>query len=104
VYLFRSIPKSTLKAGAAVLGGAAVVFFVGEILIRDFFQPPIVLEGRVQNVRGKGTRHVAHLADVAGPTVKVTTPVYEWLKFLPIVRVEVGRGSDYVYGIEYLAN
>jgi hypothetical protein len=103
-YLFRSIPKSTLKACAAVLGGAAVVFFVGEVLIKDFFQPPIVLEGRVQNVRDKGTRHVEHLADVSGRTVKVTTPVYERLKFLPVVRVEVGRGSDYVYGIEYLAN
>ena len=55
-------------------------------------------------MRGKGTRYVEHLADVAGHTVKVTTPVYERLKFLPIVRVEVGRGSDYVYGIEYLAN
>jgi hypothetical protein len=103
-YLFRSIPKSTLKACAAVVGGAAVIFFVGEILIKDFFQPPIVLEGRVQNVRDKGTRHVEHLADVAGRTVKVTTPVYERLKFLPIVRVQVGRGSDYVYGIQYLAN
>jgi hypothetical protein len=103
-YLFRSIPKSTLKACAAALGGAAVVFFVGEILIKDFFQPPIVLEGRVQNLRDKGRRHVEHLAEIASRTVKVTTPVYERLKFLPIVRVEVGRGSDYVYGIEYLAN
>jgi hypothetical protein len=103
-YLFRSIPKSTLKACAAVFGGAAVVFFVGKILIQDFFQPPVVLEGRVHNLRGKGTRHVEHLADIAGRTVKVTTPVYERLKFLPVVRVEVGRGSDYVYRIEYLAN
>jgi hypothetical protein len=103
-YLFRSIPKSTLRACAAVLGGAAVVFFVGEILIKDFFQPPIVLEGRVQNVRKKGTRHVEQLADIAGRTVKVTTPVYERLKFLPVVRMEVGRGSDYVYRIEYLSN
>jgi hypothetical protein len=63
-----------------------------------------VLEGRVQNVREKGTRHVEHLADISGRTVKVTTPVYERLKFLPVVRMEVGRGSEYVYRIEYLAN
>ena len=31
-------------------------------------------------------------------------PVYDRLKFLPVVRVEVGRGSNYVYTIEYLAN
>ena len=53
---------------------------------------------------GQGARHVEHLADIAGRTVKVTTPVYERLKFLPVVRMEVGRGSDYVYRIEYLAN
>lgn len=41
---------------------------------------------------------------MAGRTVKVTPPLYERLKFLPVVRMEVGRGSDYVYRIEYLAN
>jgi hypothetical protein len=103
-YLFRSIPKSTLKACAAAIGGAAVTFFVGKILIQDFCQPTIVLEGRVRNVREQGKRPVGYLADVAGRTVKVTTPVYERLKFLPIVRMEVGRGSNYVYQIEYLAD
>jgi hypothetical protein len=103
-YLFRSIPKSTLKACAAVLGGAALVFVVGKILIQDFFQSPIVIEGPVQNVRRHGTRHIEYAADVAGQTVKVTAPVYERLKFLPVVRVEVGRGSNYVYQIKYLAN
>jgi hypothetical protein len=103
-YFFRSIPKSTLKASAAVLGGAALVLLMGKILIQDFFQSPIVLEGRIQNVRRQGVRHSEYVADVAGHTVKVTTPVYERLKFLPVVRVEVGRGSNYVYEIEYLAN
>ncbi|KRR28367.1 hypothetical protein CQ14_40850 [Bradyrhizobium lablabi] len=103
-YLFRSIQGSALKACVAVLGGAAVVFFVGNILIKDFFQSPIVIEGRVQNLRTTGTRNTEYVADVAGHTVKVTMPVYERLKFLPVVRVEVGRGSNYVYTIEYLAN
>ena len=80
------------------------MFFVGKILIQDFFQSPIVLEGRVQGVRERGKRHSEHLADIAGRTVRVTTPVYERLKLLPVVRVEVGRGSNYVYAIEYLAN
>jgi hypothetical protein len=103
-YLYRSIPKSTLKACAAVLGGVATIFLTGRILIQDFFEPPIVLEGRVQNLRERGSRQVEYLADIAGRTVKVTAPVHERLKFLPVVRVEVGRGSDYVYEIEYLAN
>jgi hypothetical protein len=77
---------------------------MGKILIQDFFQSPIVLEGRVLNVRERGTRQTEYVADIAGRTVKVTTPVYDRLKFLPVVRVEVGRGSNYVYTIEYLAN
>ena len=103
-YIFRSIPKTTLKACAAVLGGAALAVVMGTILIQDFFQSPIVLEGRVQNVRTRGRHNSEYVADIAGRTVKVTTPVYDRLKFLPVVRVEVGRGSNYVYTIEYLAN
>jgi len=103
-YFFRSIPKTTLKACAAVLGGAALAVVMGTILIQDFFQSSIVLEGRVQNVRTRGRHNSEYVADIAGRTVKVTTPVYDRLKFLPVVRVEVGRGSNYVYTIEYLAN
>jgi len=103
-YFFRSIPKTTLRACAAILGGAALAVLMGTILIQDFFQSPIVLEGRVQNVRTRGRHNSVYVADIAGRTVKVTTPVYDRLKFLPVVRVEVGRGSNYVYTIEYLAN
>ena len=67
-------------------------------------RPGAVLEGRVQNVRTRGRHNSEYVADIAGRTVKVTTPVYDRLKFLPVVRVEVGRGSNYVYAIEYLAN
>jgi hypothetical protein len=103
-HLFRSIPKSKLKACAAVIGGIALAVSVGTILVQDFLLRPVVLEGRVHNVRGTGRRHAEYLANIAGRTVKVTAPVYERLKFLPVVRVEVGRGSDYVYRVEYLAN
>ena len=103
-YFFRSIPKTTLKACTAVLAGSALAVLMGMILIQDFFHSPIVLEGRVQNVRTRGRHNSEYVADIAGRTVKVTTPVYDRLKFLPVVRVEVGRGSNYVYAIEYLAN
>src|SRR5262245_53786004 len=101
---FRPVSKSIWKACAAILGGAALAALMGTILIQDFFQSPIVLEGRVQNPRTRGRHNSEYVADIAGRTVKVTTPVYERLKFLPVVRVEVGRGSNYVYEIEYLAN
>jgi hypothetical protein len=103
-YLYRSTSRSILKACAGVLGGAALSIWMGTVLIQDFFQPPIVLEGRVQNLRTRGRHNSEYIADIAGRTVKVTTPVYDRLKFLPVVRVEVGRGSNYVYAIEYLAN
>jgi hypothetical protein len=105
--LYASPPdlKSRLKAYAAVLGGAGLVLFSGMTLIPDFTQPRIVLEGRVQNVRQQGGRRTTdYVADIAGSTVKATTPVYERLKWLPVVRVEVSRGSNYIYKIEYLAN
>jgi hypothetical protein len=101
---YRPVSKSIWKACAAMLGGAALAVWMGAILIQDFFQSPIVLEGRVQNLRTRGRHNSEYVADIAGRTVKVTTPIYERLKFLPVVRVEVGRGSNYVYAIEYLAN
>jgi hypothetical protein len=86
------------------LFGAGMVWISASTLYSDFFRPRLILEGRVDNLRTAGRRHPDHLADIAGRTVKVTTPVYERLKLLPVVRVEVGRGSNYVYQIEYLAN
>ena len=103
-YFFRPVSKSIWKACGAMLGGAALAVLMGAILIQDFFQSPIVLEGRVQNLRTRGRHNSEYVADIAGRTVKVTTSVYDRLKFLPVVRVEVGRGSNYVYTIEYLAN
>jgi hypothetical protein len=103
-YFFRPTSKSIWKACTAILGGAALAVLMGTILIQDFFQSPIVLEGRVQNLRTRGRHNSEYVADIAGRTVKVATPVYDRLKFLPVVRVEVGRGSNYVYAIEYLAN
>ena len=95
------------KERLAVIGllviGAGLVWISASTLFSDFFRPRLVLEGRVDNLRTRG-RRPDHLADIAGRTVKVTTPVYERLKFKPYVRAEVGQGSNYVFEIEYLAN
>ena len=87
-----------------LLLGAAMLWFYATALYLDFADERPVLEGRVRSVRTQGARHTEYVADIAGRTVKVTAPVYERLKLLPVVRVEVGRGSGYVYNIEYLAN
>jgi hypothetical protein len=104
--LYYAIPdlKTKLRAYGLVLVGGAFVLVPLSIFFEDIFMARTVLEGRVQNlrVRGRGGDH--YIAEIAGRTVRVTTPVYERLKFLPVVRVEVGRGSDYVYEIEYLTN
>lgn len=104
LYLFLPIRESKLKACAAVLVGVGLACLFGMILIQDFLQSRIVLEGRVKRVRTEGSRYTEYLADIDGQTVKVTTPVYERLKYLPVVRVEMGRGSGYAFRIEYLAN
>jgi hypothetical protein len=108
LYASAPDPKSKWQASATILFGAALLLMPGMTLIPDFTQPRIVLEGRVQNVRiqpgGYYLGNTEYLADIAGWTVKATTPVYERLKFLPVVRVEIGQGSRYIYEIEYLAN
>jgi hypothetical protein len=88
------------------------IFFIGVFLVwqsvttlySDFAQPRLVLEGRVDSLRTAGRRRVDYLVDIAGRTVKATTPVYERLRLKPYVRIEIGRGSNYIYRIEYLAN
>jgi hypothetical protein len=96
--------KQQWRAGLGILFGALFALGFGLILLGDFTQPRIVLEGRVANLRKQGYRYTSYYADIAGRTVKVMIPIYERLKFMPVVRVEVGYGSKYVYKIEYLAN
>jgi uncharacterized protein (DUF486 family) len=90
---------------AIVLFGSLIAWFFGRMLVLDLFTSRLVIEGRVHNVGRSSGRRADYIAVIAGQTVKVTTPVYERLqKFRPAVRVEVGRGSNYVYEIEYLSN
>jgi hypothetical protein len=96
--------KERLANVCVLLLGAGLVWMSVSTLFLDFFRPHLVVEGRVDMLRTSGRRHPDYLADIAGRTVKVTTPVYERLKFKPYVRMEVGRGSNYVYAIEHLAN
>ena len=96
--------KEKLAGIGLVLFGAGLVWISASALFSDFFRPRLLLEGRVENLRMSGRRRPDHLADIAGRTVKVTTPVYDRLKFKPYVRAEVGQGSNYVFRIEYLSN
>ncbi|WP_143201898.1 hypothetical protein [Bradyrhizobium sp. NAS96.2] len=91
--------RACLLSPVAVL----IAFFNLGILYQDFFHAPLVLEGRAQNPRVQ-SRRSQYVVDIANQTVKVTTPVYERLKFNPYVRAEIGRGSNYVYRIDYLSN
>jgi len=104
LYYFVPDLKTKLRAYSMILAGGCLAFIPLSILFQDLFLAHIILEGRVQNPRVQGRRSDHYVAEIAGRTVYVTTPIYERLKFLPVVRVEVGRGSDYVYEIEYLAN
>jgi hypothetical protein len=99
------VSKDTLTAIGSFLVGTLLVWLAGTTLYSDFAQPRLILEGRAENARKDvGWRITNYLVDIAGRTVKATTPDYERLKLAPRVRVEVGRGSDYIYRIEYLAN
>jgi hypothetical protein len=96
--------KATLAVIGSVLAGTLLAGWSGITLYSDFAQPRLVLEGRAQNLRGGGRRAAAYRVDIAGRTVNATTRDFERLKLTPHVRVEVGRGSSYIYEIEYLTN
>ena len=96
--------KETLSVVGAFLVGGLLFGGCAKTLFADFAQPRLVLEGRAQDAQRAGSRHAGYLVNIAGRTVKATTPDYERLKLTPYVRVEVGRGSNYIFNIEYLAN
>ncbi|MGY3586033.1 hypothetical protein ACVIGB_004907 [Bradyrhizobium sp. USDA 4341] len=94
-----------IRACLFSLVAVLIAFLNLEILYQDFFHAPIVLEGRAQNLRIQSHRGGSqYVVEIASQTVKVTTPVYERLKFNPNVRAEIGRGSNYIYRIDYLSN
>ncbi|KRR28922.1 hypothetical protein [Bradyrhizobium retamae] len=97
--------KNNLKGIGILLFGAVIVWFFMTTVYQDLFQERIVLEGRAQNPRNQARyRGLEHVVDIAGRTVKATTPVYERLRLLPYVRAEIGRGSNYIYKVEYRSN
>ncbi|MFK4511520.1 hypothetical protein LPJ38_05330 [Bradyrhizobium daqingense] len=89
----------------AVLG-CGVAWYAGRMLFLDHLTPRIVIEGLVERAwRSSGSRKADYLVRIANETVKTTEPLYERLqKGRSRVRVEVGRGSNYVYDIEYLSD
>ena len=97
--------KGNLKSAGIVLLGVAVVWFFVTTVYQDLFQERLVLEGRAQNPRIQAhCRGVDYVVDIAGRTVKMTTPVRDRLESGSNVRAEIGRGSKYIYRIEYLTN
>lgn len=96
--------KETLSVVGAFLLGGLMFGGCGMTLFADFAQPRLILEGRAQDAQRAGRRRAGYLVNIAGRTVKATTPDYERLKLTPYVRVEVGRGSNYIFRIEYLPN
>jgi hypothetical protein len=97
--------RSKAKLVVSFAFGAGLVWMSASTLYSDYAEPRLVLEGRVDNVRRSGgLRNAKYLADIGGHTVKATTPVFERLKSGPYVRAEVGRGSNYIFAIEYLTN
>jgi|GEM_PF-667950 len=100
-----SPPLSKARFIGYLLFGVVLLWLSANTLYSDYAEPRLVLEGQVHNVREKrGYRNVEYLAEIGGHTVNATTPVFERLKSEPYVRVEVGRGSNYIFNIEYLKN
>jgi hypothetical protein len=103
---WRDQAKAFASMILIVLLGSGLAWYAGRMLFLDHLTSRLVIEGRVDRAWRSGSRRKAdYFVRIAGQPVKVTAPLYERLEtFRPMVRVEVGRGSNYVYDIEYLAN
>jgi hypothetical protein len=97
----RGTGESRMKRFGVFIAGIGAMALSGTVLYQDFVRPRVVLEGRASNLLV--TRR-DYKAQIDGRSVKATRVVFERLKLLPYVRVEVGRGSDYIFKIDYLAN
>ena len=96
--------KETLAIVCAVLGGPLLAGWAANHAVFRFCATPPGSGGTRGECAERGRRSAAYLVDIAGRTVKATAPDSERLKLTPYARVEVGRGSNYIFGIEYLAN
>jgi hypothetical protein len=103
---WRDKAKAFASMILIVLLGSGLAWYAGRMLFLDHLTSRLVIEGCADRAWRSGSRRQAdYLVRIAGQPVKVTAPLYERLEtFRPMVRVEVGRGSNYVYDIEYLAN
>jgi len=79
--------------------GVIGVWWSTSTLYSDYAEPRLVIEGQVDSVREMRSEYFVYIGHEA---VKATKPVFERLKSKPYVRVEVGRGSNYIFNIEYL--
>jgi len=110
-WIIRQLLNRNIELAAGLVFGllfCGMVSVSAKTLLPDFLEQRLVLEGRVENLQqvyNKG-RLVGHTFDIGRETVNVTPLLYEQLKERanPVVRVEVGRGSNYVYRIEYIGN
>ena len=108
--IIRQLLNRNISLSAGLVG---FLLFCGMVsvstktLFSDYLEPSLVLEGRVDNLqRTYHKGELDYLVDIDGQTVNVTPSMYEQLmeKGNPLVRAEVGRGSNYILKIEYLAN
>jgi hypothetical protein len=99
------VKSYNIRASLLAPVGALLALFNLSILYLDLFEPRVVLEARAQNAHIQPHfRGSEYVVDIAGQSVKATTPIYERLKSNPHVRAEIGPGSNYIYRIDYLAD
>jgi hypothetical protein len=97
----RTPALSKVRFAGFLVFGVVMFWLSASTLYSDYAKPRLVLEGRADHLwQNRGS----HYVDIGGRTVNVTPQLFERLKSKPYVRVEVGRGSNYIFNIEYLDN
>jgi hypothetical protein len=86
-----------------VSAGVVLTYIGAGVLYADYFTPRRVVEGIVTNLHvERCTKCAATLyADIDGKAEKLTVPLFQSLKTGDHVRVESGRGSEYVFSLAW---
>jgi hypothetical protein len=87
------------------LGGPFLLFFGANVLVQDYALNRLVVEGIVGRLEGEtwSQRAPEYQVTIETKIFWATPRTFETLKVGDRVRAEVGKGSQYIFNIEHVA-
>jgi hypothetical protein len=103
-YVARHKLSLTARAGIGLFG-LALIGIAGAQLVGDYLLPRQVVQGAIDRLHafGHSKGPDSYEVSIDGKLYPATTRLYDTLRPGERVRVEIGRGSGYIYRLERLA-